>query len=449
MTKTMKDFAVSDDPRVQAQLDRLGTLSIPQGRLGLDTVRALLDRLGNPQRSLPPVFHVAGTNGKGSTCAFLRTAMEAAGKSVHVFTSPHLVRFNERIRIAGELIDDGMLAVLLAEVLDVAEGYGIGASFFEVSTAAAFLAFARIPADACVIEVGLGGRFDATNVLEHPAVCGIASLGIDHEAFLLAPEENVPTDSFARIAFEKAGIAKAGVPLVTFDYPGVMSETIERQAAKVGAPLIRQNREWSVEPLPDGFAYTDAHGELTLPAPRMPGGHQMVNAGLAIAMLRHQQAIEIPESAVAAGVKRAHWPARLQELGSGPLTALLPPGTQCWLDGGHNPDAGEALAAHFGRDGKRIHIVIGMLANKDPKAILAPLHGRLASVTVVPVPGHAHHGPEAFKLVPQVAELSEAPDVASALRKLAVDPAESEIVLIAGSLYLAGVVLRENEEIPN
>lgn len=445
----MKDFAVSDDPRVQAQLDRLGSLSLPQGRLGLDTILALLDRLGNPQRSLPPVFHVAGTNGKGSTCAFLRAAMEAAGKSVHVFTSPHLVRFNERIRVAGKLIDDEILAALLAEVLDEAEACGMGASFFEVSTAAAFLAFAGTPADACVIEVGLGGRFDATNVLERPAACGIASLGIDHEAFLLAPEPNVPTDSFARIAFEKAGIAKVGVPLVTFDYPGVMNDTIEKQAAKVGAPLFRQNREWSVEPLLDGFAYNDAHGELALPAPLMPGGHQMVNAGLAIAMLRHHRAIEITDTALAVGVERAHWPARLQELGSGPLTALLPPGTQCWLDGGHNPDAGEALAAHFRRGGKRIHIVIGMLANKDPKAILAPLHDRLASVTVVPVPGHAHHGPEAFKAIPMSAELSEAPDVVSALRKLAVGPAEGEIVLIAGSLYLAGVILRENGEIPN
>lgn len=445
----MRDFAVSDDPRVQAQLDRLGGLSLPQGRLGLDAIRALLGQLGDPQRSLPPVFHVAGTNGKGSTCAFLRAAIEAAGQSVHVFTSPHLVRFNERIRIAGALIEDDMLAALLSEVLDVAEAAEIGASFFEVSTAAAFLAFARTPADACVIEVGLGGRFDATNVMEAPVACGIASLGIDHEAFLLAPEENVPTDAFARIAFEKAGIAKAGAPLVTFDYPPATNETIEAQAAKVGAPLFRRNREWSVEPLPEGFGYSDARGELTLPAPRMPGRHQMANAGLAIAMLRHQQTIGISAAAMAAGVERAHWPARLQELGNGPLTALLPPGTRCWLDGGHNPDAGEALAAHFKRDRKRIHIVIGMLANKDPTAILAPLRDCVVSVTVVPVPGHDHHGPEAFRDIPMIPAPHGAADAASALRSLPIDPAGGEIVLIAGSLYLAGAVLRENGEIPD
>ena len=445
----MRDFAVSDDSRVQAQLDRLGTLSIPQGRLGLDTVSALLDRLGNPQRGLPPVFHVAGTNGKGSTCAFLRAALEAAGKSVHVFTSPHLVRFNERIRIAGKLIEDELLAALLEEVLDAAEDTGIGASFFEVATAVAFLAFTRTPADACVIEVGLGGRFDATNVLERPVACGIASLGIDHEAFLLAPEENVPTDAFARIAFEKAGIAKPGVPLATFDYRTAMNRAIQGQATKVGAPLVRQGRDWTVEALSNGFTYTDAGGRLTLPAPRMPGGHQMLNAGLAIAMVRHQRAVEVPAVAFAAGVERAHWPARLQELGGGPLTSLLPAGTRCWLDGGHNPDAGEALAVHFGQARTRIHIVIGMLANKDPKAILAPLHDRLESVTVVPVPGHACHGADPFRQIPLIPEPFEAPDVASALRNLAIDPAGGEIVLIAGSLYLAGVVLRENREIPD
>jgi dihydrofolate synthase/folylpolyglutamate synthase len=444
----MRDFAVSDDPRVQAQLDRLGALSVPQGRLGIDTIRALLGLLGDPQRGLPPVFHVAGTNGKGSTCAFLRAALEAAGKTVHVFTSPHLVRFNERIRVAGRLIEDEALAALLAEVLDGAEGAGIGASFFEVSTAAAFLTFARTPADACVIEVGLGGRYDATNVLESPAACGIASLGLDHEAFLLAPEENVPTDAFARIAFEKAGIAKPGVPLVTFDYPPGMNETIEGHAAQTGAHLVRRNREWAVEPLPGGFAYSDAMGKLSLPFPRMPGVHQTANAGLAVAMLRHQQAIDLPEAAYAAAVERAHWPARLQELGPGPLTALLPPGTRCWLDGGHNPDAGNALAAHF-RDPASIHLVLGMLANKDPGALLSPLRDRLASVTVVPVPGHDHHGAQDFARTPAIPAPRAARDIAQALRSLRVDPAKGEVVLIAGSLYLAGAVLRENGEMPD
>lgn len=445
----MRDFAVSDDPRVQAQLDRLGALSVPQGRLGIDTIRELLDRLGNPQRSLPPVFHVAGTNGKGSTCAFLRAALEAAGKTVHLFTSPHLVRFNERIRVAGKLIEDELLARLLAEVLDVAEQAEIGASFFEISTAAAFLAFARTPADACVIEVGLGGRFDATNVLESPVACGIASLGIDHEAFLLAAEEGVPTDAFARIAFEKAGIAKPNVPLVTLDYAPAMNDVIAKQADRVGAGLIRQTENWSIEPALGGFSYRDAKGTLQLPAPRLPGKHQMTNAGLAVAMLRHQQAAQIPDTALAEAMTGASWPARLQQLDDGPLTALLAAGTPCWLDGGHNPDAGQALARHFSDAGERIHIVIGMLANKDPAALLTPLRDRLASITVVPVPGHACHDLSGFEQVPAIPALSHAADVGEALRMLKVEPAKGEIVLIAGSLYLAGVVLRQNDQIPD
>lgn len=443
----MRDFAVSDDPRVQAQLSRLGLLSLPQGRFGLDTIRVLLERLGDPQHRLPPIFHVAGTNGKGSTCAFLRAAMEAAGKTVHVFTSPHLVRFNERIRVAGKLIEDDSLAQLLAEVLDAAETVGIGASFFEISTAAAFLAFARTPADACVVEVGLGGRFDATNVIETPSVCGIASLGIDHEAFLLAAEEGVPVESFARIAFEKAGIAKPNVPLVTLDYASAMNAVIAARAEQIGAPLLRQNRDWFIESATEDFAYRDVGGTLRLPAPRLTGAHQTTNAGLAVAMLRHQRAVEVPDTALIEAMDRASWPARLQRLRDGPLTALVPPDTPCWLDGGHNPDAGQALAYHFSEPGQRIHLVIGMLANKNPSALLAPLRERLASVTVVPVPGHDAHETAAFEQVPSIPKPSAAPDVASALQRLVLSG--GEIVLIAGSLYLAGTVLRENGEVPD
>lgn len=443
----MRDFAVSDNPRVQAQLDRLGGLSVPQGRLGLDTIRALLNCLDNPHRHLPPTFHVAGTNGKGSTCAFLRAALEAAGKTVHVFTSPHLVRFNERIRVAGKLIEDDHLAALLAEVLDAAEAAGLAPSFFEVSTAAAFLAFARVPAGACVIEVGLGGRFDATNVLEHPAACGIASLGIDHEAFLLAPDDGVPADPLARIAFEKGGIAKPGVPLACHDYTVAMNDVIAARAEHVHAPLLRRNREWSVEAEGRCFHYRDASGELILPYPSLPGVHQIANAGLAIAMLRHQRAVTVSDAALAEAMGRASWPARLQRLKPGPLTALLPSGAPCWLDGGHNPDAGEALAQHFRDSDCRIHLVIGMLANKNPAALLTPLRERLASITVVPVPGHAAHQAAAFGQASESHQASAASDVASALRRLQVG--EGEIVLIAGSLYLAGTVLRDNGEVPD
>lgn len=424
----MRDFARSDDRAVQAQLDRLSALSVPDGRLGLETIRALLARLGDPQDRLPPVFHVAGTNGKGSTCAFLRAMLEADGKRAHVATSPHLVRYNERIRVAGKLIEDAQLAALLAEVLDVGED--LHPSFFEVTIAATFLAFAREPADACVIEVGLGGRFDATNVLgpDALAVSGIAALGLDHERFLLAPEEDVPAEPLARIAFEKAGIAKPGVPLVTLSYPeGAMLE-IERAAHAREAPLAMQARDWHVSTTGTGLHYADKHGELALPLPALPGAHQAENAALAIAMLRHQDRVSISRDAMAAGLRSATWPARLQQLPASALTGAR----EVWLDGGHNPNAGEALARHFG--GNRVHLILGMLDNKNPRALIDPMAGSIASVTAVPVPGHDHHAAAAFGANTQYAQ-----DVAAALSEL---PDDGLPVLIAGSLYLAGDVLR-------
>lgn len=435
----MRDFAKSDDPGVQAQLDRLAALSLPQGRFGLETIRELLSRLGDPQRRLPPVFHIAGTNGKGSTCAFLRAMLEAEGLKVHAATSPHLVRYNERIRIAGELISDALLAELLAEVLDAATD--LHASFFEVTTAATFLAFARHPADACVIEVGLGGRFDASNVIEAPAACGIASLGIDHEAFLLAPEPGTPADPLARIAFEKASIAKVVAPLITQAYPPQAAAAIVAAAAKAGAPLHMRGRDWHAE-TGGGIDYADAHGTLSLPLPRLGGAHQADNAALAVAMIRHQDRVAVSAEAMREGIPTARWPARMQLLGEGPLTALVP-GRQVWLDGGHNPDAGAAIARFFAPS-KRLHLILGMLANKNPGAILGPLRGRLASLSVVPVPGHDPHPPEAFATHSDLPVRSFA-DVEHALHVL---PAEGD-VLIAGSLYLAGEVLRLNRQIPD
>ena len=463
----MKDFATSSDPAVQLQLDRLAALSLPQGRFGLETIRALLDRLGNPQTRLPPVFHVAGTNGKGSTCAYLRAILEAQGYTVHAATKPHLVRYNERIRIAGELVSDAELAALLAEVLDAGED--LNPSFFEVTTAATFLAFARHRADACVIEVGLGGRFDATNVLDHQAACGIASLGIDHEAFLLAPEDGVPQEPLCRIGFEKAGIARAGVPLVTQGYPNEVTRTIIEHAMLVGAKTAIRNLDWFAE-IGERIAYRDVHGTLDLPLPEMPGAHQADNAALAVAMLRHQSALEVSPKAMAEGVRAARWPARLQLLGPGPLTGLVP-GRMVWLDGGHNRDAGEALARYFAsrsvgastgsaRAGFRLddkkmsahaepvearaqtlHLIIGMLATKNPSAIVEPLTPHLASITVVPIPGSEAHPPAAFG-----PGARSAPDVQSALAAL---PGDNRDVLIAGSLYLAGVVLSTNGEVPD
>ena len=409
----MRDFARSESPAVQAQLDRLGRLSVPDGRLGLDTIRALLDRLGNPHRKLPPVFHVAGTNGKGSTCAFLRAMLEAEGYKVHVTTSPHLVRYNERIRVAGALISDERLAALLAEVLDAGED--LNPSFFEVTIAAAFLEFARVPADACVVEVGLGGRFDATNVLEPDvlAACGIAALGIDHERFLLAPEDGVPTLPIARIAFEKAGIAKPGVPLVMLEDSHVpeAEQVIRDVAERVGAPLhmVRSFGKGSITPDASGY-----------PEPGLGGAHQERNAALANGMF-----------------ETARWPARMQRLGAGPLTALAAD-RDVWLDGGHNPSAGLAIADAFSGP---LHLVLGMLDNKDPRSLLDALGDRIRSLAVVPIPGHAAHGVEAFGN-----DAKRADHVVEALSEL---PADGHPVLIAGSLYLAGEVLRLNDELPD
>ena len=393
---------------------------MPQGRFGLDTIRALMERLGNPHRKLPPVFHVAGTNGKGSTCAFLRAMLEAQGYRAHVTSSPHLVRYNERIRLAGELISDAALAAVLEEVLDASEqgGEDLAPSFFEVTIAAAFLAFARTPADACVVEVGMGGRFDATNVLDPDALaaCGIAALGLDHERFLLAPEDGVPKEPMARIAFEKAGTAKAGVPLVTIVQPEVEMAAIRAVAAGVGAPVI--------------LAQSAPDVPLAL-----PGAHQRVNAGLAVAMLRAQTALPVSDAAMAAGLAGARWPARMQRLGPGPLTN----GREVWLDGGHNPQAGAMLGAHFA--GQRLHLVIGMIEGKDPRALTTPLGPMLASITAVPVPGHDWHPAAAFG--PQARPASDLPTALTAI------PDDSLPVLIAGSLYLAGEALRLNDEVPD
>jgi dihydrofolate synthase/folylpolyglutamate synthase len=430
----MRDFARSDSPAVQRQLDRLGRLSVPDGRLGLETIRALLDRLGNPHRRLPPVFHVAGTNGKGSTCAFLRAMLEAQGYRVHVTTSPHLVRYNERIRLAGKLIEDARLAELLGEVLD--SGEDLNPSFFEVTIAAAFTEFARVPAAACVVEVGLGGRFDATNVLgpEVLAACGIAALGIDHERFLLVPEAGVPAEPLARIAFEKAGIAKPGTPLVCLSYPGEVRGEVMAAAARVGAPLAMHGEEWDTE-VAEALRYRDERGELVLPLPALPGAHQAQNAALAVALLRHQDKLPVSRAAIAQGLTQARWPARLQRLADGPLAGVR----EVWLDGGHNPDAGRMLGEHFA--GRRVHLVIGMLDAKDPAALTEPLASNIVSLSVVPVPGHEWHPAAAFG-----ARAVGKPDVATALADL---PADGLPVLIAGSLYLAGEVLRLNADLPD
>jgi dihydrofolate synthase/folylpolyglutamate synthase len=439
------DRASSSHPGVQRQLDRLATLSPGADILGLERIAALLARLGNPERRLPPVLHVAGTNGKGSTCAFLRAAIEAAGLSAHVYTSPHLVRFNERIRLAGTLVDDDALEALLAETLDAASG--IEASFFEITTAAAFLAFSRTPADACIVEVGLGGRLDATNVLPAPAVCGIAQLGLDHQQFL--------GDRIEGVAAEKAGIAKRRVPLVTLSYPDLLAGRIGKVAAAAGAKWLPQGEAWDVTPSRGKLHYRDEAGRVDLPRPRLHGAHQGLNAGLAVAMLRHQRAVPVGEAALKAAMGWAEWPARLQKLAPGPLASLLPPGSDLWLDGGHNPTAARAVADHFraaAPAGRPFHIVFGLLAAKDAAGVLKPFAGRHAELHAVPVPGHAHHAPVELALSARALGLAARADrsVAEALGWIArhADRARPPVVLILGSLYLAGTVLEANDQIP-
>nr|WP_283773471.1 folylpolyglutamate synthase/dihydrofolate synthase family protein [Altererythrobacter sp. KTW20L] len=427
----------------------MSTLSLPQGRIGLEVIHEILGRLGNPERSLPPVFHVAGTNGKGSTCAYLRAMLEAQGLTIHVATKPHLVRYNERIRVSGSLISDDLLAELLKEVLDLSAD--LGPSFFEVTTAATLLAFARIPADACVIEVGLGGRFDATNVMVRPAACGIASLGVDHEAFLLSPDENAPdpANPLVRVAFEKVGIRRAGSPMVTQNYRADMEAMIEGLCAEAGAPLFMRGHAWQAEVSDSGIAYRDAKGALDLPLPQMPGSHQGDNAALAVAMLRHQDEVFVSPEAMANGIRTAVWPARLQRLGDGPLTALMPC-AMFLLDGGHNPDAALAMAKYLeSRAAKPVHAIVGMLSAKDARTTLKTIAPHLASLTAIPIDGSEHHPLDDLAAMAREAGVAQVRTAQSLEQAIAAVGQTEGTVLITGSLYLAGQVLKANDEIPD
>ncbi len=430
------DFARSTHPGVQAQLDRLSMLSPAGDRLGLERIAAVLERLGRPQDKLPPVFHIAGTNGKGSTVAFLRAALEASGHTVHAFTSPHLVRFNERIRIAGRLVENEALAELLAEVLDT--GDAIEPSFFEVATATAILAFSRTPADACILEVGLGGRLDATNIVERPLVTGIANLALDHQQFL--------GHGLTDIAAEKAAIAKPNVPLITQLYPPQVASRIGEVAHDVHAPWLPRGDGWDAIVRQGRLHYRDHQGELHLPLPRLRGRHQAMNAGLAIAMLRHQDRLHVPASALSAAMGWADWPARLQHLASGPLVGAR----DVWLDGGHNPSAARQIATyakhHFLED-KPLHLIFASLSTKDPAGMLEPFIGVATRVHTVPIPDHSCFSPgELSQIAANLGFAAQAHDsVADALESITSDVR----VLVFGSLYLAGAVLAANDQIPD
>ena len=436
----MKEVIRSADPRVSALIARQATQYADRDYLGLDRISALLEKLGRPQDRLPPVFHVAGTNGKGSTCAFLRAGLEAAGKKVHAFTSPHLVRYNERIRIAGKLIDDQLLAELMGRVLDANDE--IGASLFEVNTAVAFLAFAQTPADACILEVGLGGRLDATNVIERPLVTGIASLGLDHQAFL--------GNKMVDVAAEKAGIAKRGVPLVTQLYPAALATRVGEVAHDAGAIWEPRGLHWDAITKQGKLRYHDRGGELVLPLPRLPGRHQALNAALAVAMLRHQSAIDVTPSALGAAMGWANWPARLQQLKTGPLFEMLPRGSELWIDGGHNPSAARLVAAHARRnwkDGLPLVLLFASLTSKDAAGVLQPFRGIASQVLTLPIEGHECRSPgELATLATDMGFASRdyrgIADALVAVRKKA-------RVLVFGSLYLAGEALSLNGSLPD
>ncbi|HEY6433196.1 MAG TPA: folylpolyglutamate synthase/dihydrofolate synthase family protein [Acetobacteraceae bacterium] len=395
--------------------------------LSLDRLIALLAKLGSPERRLPPVVHVAGTNGKGSTCAFLRGIAEAAGLRVHVYTSPHLVRFNERIRLAGRLVSDDALATALEQVEAVNAGAPI--TVFEVITAVAFHLFAQVPADLCVLEVGLGGRGDATNVIDHPAACAITSISLDHREML--------GETIAAIAAEKAGIIKPGVPLAIGAQSPEASDVLLAQAERLGAPVRRRGRDWRIEP----GRYQDWRGSLSLPAPSLPGAHQYDNLGIALAALR-ATALPIPDSA-AVGAAQAEWPARLQLL-TGRLARLLPDGWELWLDGGHNPDAGRVLAEHLaGWADRPVHLVVGMKQSKDAAEFLRPLLPRASSVWAVAEAEQHLALPVEAIIAASGGVARPGPVVTEALRSLPYGSGPAR-VLICGSLYLAGEILKQD-----
>jgi len=411
--------------------------------LGLERIERLLKRLGSPEKKLPPLVHVAGTNGKGSLVAYLRAMAEAAGYRVHVYTSPHLVRFNERIRIAGRLIEDDELSELLTECEEANGEEPI--SFFDITTALAYLAFSRVPADIGIIEVGMGGRFDSTNVIE-PAVSAITPVGYDHTGFL--------GDKLEGIAWEKAGIIKRAVPAVIGRQREVSAKVIEDEAAKLSAPLFRMGREWQVTPTSSGFRYESDLQTLDLPAPALVGAHQLDNAATAMACVERLRAakFQIDDGAVRTGLASVEWPARLQKLTRGPLPDSLPPGCELWLDGGHNEDCGLALARVASDWAKEpaplpLYLIFGMLTTKDASGFLRPLARHAKAARAVPFPeGHSAYTPaEACEKAAEVGlDCVPANDIGAALEDLlATQPAPMR-VLICGSLYLAGAVLARN-----
>jgi dihydrofolate synthase/folylpolyglutamate synthase len=433
--------------RADPVLDRLKHLHPKVIDLSLGRTFRMLEAIGSPHRSLPPVVHVAGTNGKGSTIAFLRAFLEAAGKRVHVYTSPPLVRFHERIRLAGpmggELIDDDYLAEILEECEQANRGEPI--TYFEITTAAALLAFSRTPADVVLLETGLGGRLDSTNVIERPAVTALTRISYDHMQFL--------GGTLTEIAGEKAGIMRPGVPSVVAPQPSSeVTAAFRERAASIGAPLYEAGGSWRSFAHGEGFRFESPSRTTDLPLPALPGAHQIINAGVALACLDHLPGAAIPDEAIRRGLAEVRWPGRLQHLTRGPLVDRLPPGWDLWLDGGHNDSAGEVLGAQAARwreaDGLPLKLIFGMLATKEPKDFLRPLSGFASSLRAVAIPGEeASLTPEDAASAARAVGIQDAEAVANvdtALDALIQHDPRPTRVMICGSLYLAGAVLARN-----
>lgn len=414
-------------------LDRMMALHPKLIDLTLDRVWTLLEALDHPERKLPPVIHIAGTNGKGSTQAMIRAGLEAEGKTVHAYTSPHLARFHERIRLAGELITEPDLAHVLDECY--AANGDAPITYFEITTVAALLAFSRVKADYCLLEVGLGGRLDATNVVEKPEIIVITPVSIDHQQFL--------GDTIEQIAGEKAGIIKRGVPCVIGPQIEAGLEVIEERAAKLGAPVLAYGQHWHVSRDRDRMVFQDETGLLDLPEPNLPGDHQIINAGAALAVLR---AIGVGAAACEVAVTKAEWPARMQRLKTGRLVELAGD-AQLWLDGGHNPAAGAAIASYLASGSQaRTYMICGMLKTKDVEGYMHPFKGLVEKLYAVSIPGEPAtlSAEETAKSAKNVGlESFVAETVADAIHEITATESYARI-LICGSLYLAGHVLRSN-----
>lgn len=429
-----------------AVLERLLALHPKRIDLVLDRIERLLAELGHPERKLPPVIHVAGTNGKGSVCAYLRAMLEGSGYRVHVYTSPHLVRFHERIRVAGRLIPEDDLTAILEECERANRDQPI--TFFEITTAAAFLAFSRSPADALVLEVGLGGRFDATNVIPDAAAVCISPIALDHQDFL--------GDTIAAIAAEKAGIIKRGRPCIVGQQAEEAKEVITRRADQLGAGLYVHGEDYGAHAEHGRMVYQDTEGLLDLPMPKLVGRHQIANAALAIAALRRIGGRWSREQGIEWGLKNVEWPGRLQRLVRGPLVDAAPKGAEVWLDGGHNPHGGAAVAQSIAdledRVSRPLYLICGMLRTKDAVGYFLPFRGLARHVTTIAIPGEtASLGAGTLYDAARAAglEASPADDLNDAMMQVAAWARSREgegppRILICGSLYLAGKVLSEN-----